>query len=42
MNLTTLSKPRFDNVYETMEIAVGENILRSKQLTKNGIQAPEK
>ena len=29
----------FDNIYETMELAGGDNILRSKQLTKNGSQA---
>ena len=35
-------KLHFDNVYDTMELADGENILRSEQITKNGIQAIER
>ena len=32
----------FENIYETMELTGGDNILRSKQLTKNGSQASTK
>ena len=34
-------KLHFDNVYDAMELAGGDNILRSEQLTNNGIQTPE-
>ena len=33
---------RFNNIYETMELAGGDNILRREKLTKNGNQASKK
>ena len=35
-------KLRFNNIYETMELAGGDNILRREKLTKNGNQASKK
>ena len=35
-------KLRFDNIYETIELAGGYNTLCIKQLTNNGIQASTK
>ena len=32
----------FEKIYETMELAGGDNILRRKQLTNNGSQASTK
>ena len=32
----------FDNVYDTIELYGGENILQWKQITKTGIQSPER
>ena len=32
----------FDKIYETTELAGGDNIFRSKQLTKNGSQASKR
>ena len=35
-------KLHFDNIYETMELAVRENIIHREQLTNNGSQASTK